>query len=144
MRLIGTGWVIIRAPPPRPTAAKTTCRDDRSTSANSFNELRLAQIRTVMRVPHPRKLGEPACTADFLLTRVTRIFQKRVLTQIAPAGKSGTPLAAFHCPNATGSCRERLRGQFPLFPDCYLQWLAQLTRVTAREGRGEGPHCRAM
>jgi hypothetical protein len=59
------------------------------------------------------------------LTRVTRIFQKRVLTKIAPAGKSGTPLVGLLLPtrerrradvcNATGSCREQPLGRFHCF-----------------------------
>jgi hypothetical protein len=80
-----------------------------------------------MRVPHTRKLGEPACIANFLLTRVTRIFQKRILTKFAPAHERRRASV----PNATSRRRKRPLGAVLLFPDCCLQWLAQLTRVTS-------------
>jgi hypothetical protein len=75
------------------------------------------------RVLQPRKPGEAAYV--FLLTRVTGIFQKRVLTKTAPAGKSGTPLPGFllpargrrraGVPNATFRCRKRSPPQFHCF-----------------------------
>src|SRR6516164_6836963 len=67
--------------------------------------------------PHLRKPDEPACAAYFPLTRVTRIFQKSVLTKIASAGTGGTWLPASllptrggrraGVPNATLRCRQR-------------------------------------
>src|SRR5262249_40737123 len=72
-----------------------------------------------------REPDEPACAAYFPLTRVTRIFQKSVLTKIASAGTGGTALPAFllpargrrraGVPNATFRCRKRLPAQFHCF-----------------------------
>src|SRR5215831_1147270 len=70
------------------------------------------------RAPAPctGKPDESASAAYFRLTRVTRIFQKRVLTKIAPAGAGGTWPPAFLLPargrrragvaNATFGCRK--------------------------------------
>jgi hypothetical protein len=72
------------------------------------------------------------------LTRVTRIFQKKVLTKAAPTGPGETPLPGFLLPD-----RERrqtpvernlwmqgpIAGAVSLFPDCYLQCVLQLQRV---------------
>src|SRR5262252_6632725 len=67
--------------------------------------------------PPARKPDEPARAAYFPLTRVTRIFQKSVLTKIASAGTGGTWLPASllpmrgrrraGVPNATLRCRQR-------------------------------------
>jgi len=75
--------------------------------------------------PCAGELDQPACAANFLLTRVTRIFQKSVLTKIAPAGMGGTWLPAFLLParerrradvsNATFRCRKRSPGEFHCF-----------------------------
>jgi hypothetical protein len=64
-----------------------------------------------MRVPHTRKLGESAHVAHFLLTRVTRIFQKRVLTKFAPAHECRRASV----PNATSRRRKRPLGRFHCF-----------------------------
>ena len=99
-----------------------------------------------MRVPHPRKSGEPACAADFLLTRVTRIFQKSVLTKTAPAGKRAERRPrAFILPtrerrradvrNATVSCRERPPGQF----DCFRLLFTMAGATHACEVAHRGP-----
>src|SRR5262249_62340400 len=81
----------------------------------------------------------------FPLTRVTRIFQKRIFTKTAPNGPGGDAAAGFLLPHAsapharmvaTYGCRqEAAASAVPLFPDCYLQWLLQLQRVG---GRAEG------
>src|SRR6516165_1739003 len=76
--------------------------------------------------PAPRagKPDECACAAHFLLTRVTRIFQKSVFTKPAPAGTGGTWLPTSLLPARRR--RERnlqvqaaVVGSVPLFPDCY-------------------------
>src|SRR5262249_41729016 len=42
----------------------------------------------------------PLAPLIFLLTRVTRIFQKNVFTKTTPAGPGGTPLGIFCCAGA--------------------------------------------
>src|SRR5262245_20536382 len=61
--------------------------------------------------PPARTPDEPAGAAYFLLTRVTRIFQKSVLTKFAPAHerrRAGVP-------NATSRRRRRSPGEFHCF-----------------------------
>src|SRR5262245_9578910 len=61
--------------------------------------------------PPARKPDEPARAAYFPLTRVTRIFQKRVLTKFAPAHerrRAGVP-------NATSRRRKRSPGEVHCF-----------------------------
>ena len=72
-----------------------------------------------------RKPDEGACAAYFPLTRVTRIFQKSVLTKTASTGTGGTWLPASlllarerrraGIPNATLRCKQRPPAQFPCF-----------------------------
>src|SRR5262252_9313023 len=75
--------------------------------------------------PRAGKPDESACAAHFLLTRVTRIFQKSVFTKPAPAGTGGTWLPTSllpargrrraGVPNATFRCRQRSSAQFHCF-----------------------------
>ena len=76
--------------------------------------------------PCAGKRDEGACAAYFPLTRVTRIFQKSVLTKVAPAGTGGTALLASlllpargrrrgGVPNATFRCRIRPPPEFACF-----------------------------
>src|SRR5262249_26256067 len=55
-----------------------------------------------------RQSDEPARAANFLLTRVTRIFQKSLLTKIAPVDESGKPLSC-SLSSASARCRVGLR-----------------------------------
>src|SRR6266550_4461116 len=52
--------------------------------------------------PQAREPNESARAANFLLTRVTRIFQKNVLTEIAPVDEGGKPLS---CSLSSASAR---------------------------------------
>jgi hypothetical protein len=54
------------------------------------------------------KPDECACAAYFLLTRVTRIFQKSLLTNIAPVDAGGKPLSC-SLSSASARCRVGLR-----------------------------------
>jgi len=75
--------------------------------------------------PCAGKPDEGACAAYFPLTRVTRIFQKSVLTKIASAGRGGTWLPApllpargrrrAGVPNATFRCRQWSPAQLRCF-----------------------------
>ena len=86
------------------------------------------------------KPDEGACGAYFRLTRVTRIFQKSVLTKIASAGTGGTVLPAFLlpapgrrracAPTATSGCRMRPPPELPCF------------RVVINNGRHNSRACR--
>src|SRR5215831_5344720 len=59
-----------------------------------------------------RKPDERACAAYFPLTRVTRIFQKSVLTKIAPVDEGGKPLSCLFS-SASARCRIALRNATP-------------------------------
>src|SRR5262249_3748688 len=92
----------------------------------------------------------------FLLTRVTRIFQKNVFTKATPSRPDGMPRRAFCCADVSRGCADtsevsrvknatnlRLQktaaGPVALFPACYLQGAAQLERARgagARPPRG--------
>src|SRR6516162_2970198 len=75
--------------------------------------------------PQAREPNEFARAANFLLTRVTRIFQESVFTEIAPGGRSRTLLRRVVLPargcrrgevrNATDRCRNSPPGQPPCF-----------------------------
>src|SRR5262245_5506750 len=75
--------------------------------------------------PQAREPNEFARAANFLLTRVTRIFQKSVLTKTAPAGEGGRSLPGRFLSvrgrrragvaNATFRCRKRSPGEFHCF-----------------------------
>jgi hypothetical protein len=58
--------------------------------------------------PCAGKQDEGACGAHFPLTRVTRIFQKSVLTKIAPVDEGGTPPSC-SLSSASARCRVGLR-----------------------------------
>src|SRR2546430_8266163 len=58
--------------------------------------------------PQAREPNESARAANFLLTRVTRIFQKNVLTEIAPVDEGGKPLSC-SLSSASARCRVGLR-----------------------------------
>jgi hypothetical protein len=79
----------------------------------------------------------------FLLTRVTRIFQKNVFTEATPSRPGGMPRRAFCCAEVSRGCaatsevscvknatnlrlQKTAAGQVFLFPACYLQGAAQL------------------
>ena len=51
------------------------------------------------------KPDECACAAYFLLTRVTRIFQKSLFTKIAPVDEGGKPLSC-SLSSASARCRD--------------------------------------
>jgi hypothetical protein len=55
-----------------------------------------------------REPNEFARAANFLLTRVTRIFQKSLLTKIAPVDEGGKPLSC-SLSSASARCRVSLR-----------------------------------
>jgi hypothetical protein len=83
--------------------------------------------------PCAGKPDEGACGAHFPLTRVTRIFQKSVLTKIAPVDEGGTPpscslsSASARCRvgprNATTAGKKRPSDQLACFrPVLYRDW----------------------
>ena len=131
----GEGWgggevkrsIVIGFPLPVPPAEVGCFRLRPVNKAAELGSTRVrlqAEEGTTWRQHEALKRGKPdegACAANFLLTRVTRIFQESVFTEIAPGGRSRTLLRRFVLPargcrrgevrNATDRCRNSPPGQ---------------------------------